>query len=87
MKIFLVKTIIIFISVLVLYKMTIGSLFTKVQKQIDHQFSNEKIILLKDKIRDEIRGGLEKERILSEDDAEIIGRFFKKIVDEVNQAK
>tara|TARA_B100001057_G_C22830846_1_gene943350 strand:+ start:1853 stop:2137 length:285 start_codon:yes stop_codon:yes gene_type:complete len=39
--------------------------------------------MIKDKIRDEIKSGLEKDRILSEDDAIILKKLIKKLSSEL----
>ena len=72
MKIFLIKTGVIFFAVLVLFKLTVGSLYNSLQKKFDEQFSKEQIMLIKDKIREEMRKGIEKDKILNDDDAKLI---------------
>ena len=42
---------------------------------------------LKDKIRSEIKSGLEKEKILKENDAELLNKFYKKLKNEIYQAE
>tara|TARA_B100000886_G_scaffold313499_1_gene250168 strand:+ start:205 stop:465 length:261 start_codon:yes stop_codon:yes gene_type:complete len=84
MKIFVIKTLIIFISIFVLFQLTIGSVVNSLKKDLSDQLSREKIILIKDKIRDEMKKGIEKEQMLNPDDAVLIGKFLKKLVKEVN---
>ena len=50
MKIFLIKTGVIFFAALILFKLTVGSLYNSLQKKFDQQFSKDQIILIKDKI-------------------------------------
>ncbi len=85
MKLFLIKSIIIFFGLFVLFKITIGSAVNNLQKDVENQISNEKIILIKDKIRKEMKNGIEKDRILSPDDAKLLGKFFNKLLKEINQ--
>ena len=85
MKIFLIKSIIIFFGLFVLFKITIDSAINNLQKEVENQISNEKIILIKDKIRKEMKNGIEKDRILSPDDAKLLGKFFNKLLKEINQ--
>ena len=87
MKIFLIKTIIVFISILLLFKLTIGSVINKIQKEVDSQISEEKIILIKEKVKREMKKGIEKDRILNVEDAELIGKFIQKILTEINQGR
>jgi hypothetical protein len=84
MKIFVIKTLIIFISIFVLFQLTIGSLVNGLKEELSDQFSREKIILAKEKIREEMKKGIEKDRILNPDDADLIGKFLKKLIKEVN---
>ena len=85
MKIFLIKSIIIFIGLFVLFQITIGSVINKLEKEIENQISNQKIILMKDKIREEMEKGIQKERILNPDDAQLLGKFINKLLKEINQ--
>ena len=84
MKIFVIKTLIIFISIFVLFQLTIGSLVNGLKEELSDEFSREKIILVKEKIREEMKKGIEKDRILNSDDADLIGKFLKKLIKEVN---
>ena len=79
MKIFLIKTIIVFISILLLFKLTIGSVINKIQKEVDSQISEEKILLIKEKVKKEMKKGVEQDRILNVEDAELIGKFIQNI--------
>ncbi len=85
MKLFLIKSIIIFFGLFVLFKITIDSAIYNLQEEVKNQISNEKIILTKDKIRKEMKKGIEKDRILSPDDAQLLGKFFNKLLKEINQ--
>ncbi len=85
MKLFLIKSIIIFFGLFVLFKITIDSTINNLQKEVENQISNEKIILTKDKIRKEMKKGIEKDRILSPDDSQLLGKFFNKLLKEINQ--
>lgn len=84
MKIFVIKTLIVFISIFVLFQLTIGSLVNGLKEELSDQFSREKIILVKEKIREEMKKGIEKDQILNSDDADLIGKFLKKLIKEVN---
>tara|TARA_B100000575_G_scaffold277098_1_gene263110 strand:+ start:442 stop:702 length:261 start_codon:yes stop_codon:yes gene_type:complete len=85
MKIFVIKTLIIFISIFVLFQLTIGSLVNGLKEELSDEFSREKIIIVKEKIREEMKKGIEKDRILNSDDADLIGKFLKKLIKEVNK--
>ena len=84
MKIFLIKTGVIFFAALILFKLTVGSLYNSLQKKLDKQFSKDQIILIKDKIREEMRKGIDKDKILNDEDAKLIQKFIKKLLKEMN---
>tara|TARA_Y100000590_G_scaffold302576_1_gene341095 strand:+ start:2372 stop:2632 length:261 start_codon:yes stop_codon:yes gene_type:complete len=85
MKIFLIKSIVIFIGLFLLFQITIGSVINNFQQELENQISNEKIILMKDKVREEMKKGIEKDRILNPDDAQLLGKFLNKLLKEINQ--
>ena len=85
MKIFLIKTGIVFFSALVFFKLTIGFLYNSFHQKLDEKFSKEQTILIKEKIRAEMKKGIEKDKILDNEDAELIGKFIKKLLSEINQ--
>tara|TARA_Y100001970_G_C14104791_1_gene787484 strand:+ start:278 stop:544 length:267 start_codon:yes stop_codon:yes gene_type:complete len=80
MKQFIYKTIIAIIAIVLIYELTIA-------KQIK-QFSDQTEIFLSkegrkdgiEKIREELKKAVKKERYLSEEDAKLINEFIKKIV-------
>ena len=86
MKQFVYKTIIGIIAIVLVYELTIA-------KQIK-QFSSQSNILLskegrKDgiqKLRDEIKKALRKERYLSKEDAKLISQFLEKISIELKES-
>ena len=48
--------------------------------------SKENIVLIKDKIREEVRGSLNKDQILNTEDAILLKKFLKKINSEIQNA-
>tara|TARA_Y100001970_G_scaffold75072_1_gene95143 strand:- start:86 stop:346 length:261 start_codon:yes stop_codon:yes gene_type:complete len=85
MKIFLIKSIVIFFGIFILFQLTIGTVIKNFQKEIESQLSEEKIILMKDKAREEMKKGIEKDTILNPDDAQLLGKFLNKLLKEINQ--
>ena len=79
MKKFIYKTIIIIIAIVVIYEFTIS-------KQIK-QITNQSSILLSkegrkegiEKLKEEIKKAIKKERYLSKEDAKLINKFIQKI--------
>ena len=83
MKIFLVKSIIVFFGIFFLFQATIGSQFESFRNSLDIFSSNEKRDVLKEKIKDEMKKGIEKENYFKEDERVLISRFLKKIFKEL----
>ena len=85
MKIFLIKSMVIFFGIFILFQLTIGTVIKNFQKEVESQLSEEKIILMKDKAREEMKKGIEKDTILNPDDAQLLGKFLNKLLKEINQ--
>ena len=84
MKIFVYKTIFVMVCLFFLFNFTVGYQIRKIENKIENISSKEQIEIIKNKIRDEIREGLKKEKIMSEEDRILIGNFIKKIINELN---
>lgn len=72
------------ICIFFLFNFTIGYQIRKIENKIENISSKEQIETIKNKIRDELREGLKKEKIMSEEDRILIGNFIKKIINEIN---
>ena len=83
MKIFLVKSVIVFFGVFFLFQATIGSQFESFRNSLDIFSSKGKRDVLKEKIKDEMKKGIEKENYFKEDERVLISRFLKKIFKEL----
>ena len=83
MRIFIYKILIFTISFYIVFQLTFGLLIKEFKKNLYEFSSKENIIIIKDKIREEIKNGLKKDRILNRDDAELIKMFLKKISSEL----
>ena len=87
MKEFIYKTIIIIIAIVVIYEFTIS-------KQIK-QITNQSSILLSkegrkegiEKLKEEIKKAIKKERYLSKEDAKLINEFIQKITIELRDSE
>lgn len=84
MRIFVYKVIFLSFSIFAVYQATIGLTIKNIQKKFFSLYDEENIIVIKDKIRKEIKKGLEKDRIINQSDAELINKFIKKIIYEIN---
>ena len=83
MKVFLVKTIIVVVFVFILFQVTVGSQINKLKNSIAIMSNKEQREIYKDKIKDEMRKGIEKDNYFSEDERILISRFLKKILTEL----
>ena len=86
MKQFIYKTIVAIIAIVLVYELTIA-------KQIKEFTSQSEIILTKEgrkdgveKIREELKKAIKKERYLSKEDAKLINQFIRKIKNELRES-
>ena len=87
MRLFFYKSIFFFISIFILYKVTVGQLIKDYENKINQTISKENIDKFKSKLRNEIKGSIKKDRILNEEDARLMGQFLKKIKIEINNSQ
>ena len=83
MKIFVYKLLITCLTIFILFHITFGYLLRSYENKIMNYFSKDKIHFLKDKIRKEIKDSLNKDKILSDEDAIILRDFLNKIQNEL----
>ncbi len=86
MKIFIYKLLITFIAIFILFQLTVGLLIKETKKTVKELSSKESAILIKEKIRNEIKSGLLKENILNKEDAILLKQFYKKIKKELESS-
>lgn len=84
MKLFIYKLFISLTAIYILFQLTIGSMLKDFEKKITELKSHENIELTKDKIREELNNGINKDKILSISDAKLLKKFFNKISSEIN---
>tara|TARA_B100001057_G_scaffold203364_1_gene204061 strand:- start:2935 stop:3213 length:279 start_codon:yes stop_codon:yes gene_type:complete len=85
LKVFFIKLIAITFSIVIIINV-FYNVFLADKLDILTKLSNldkETTVMVKDKIRSELRSGLEKDKILSEEDALLIKQFIKKISSEL----
>ena len=87
MKQYIYKIIIAIIAIILVYEFTVG-------KQIKQFTSQSNVILSKEgrkesveKLREEIKKAIKKERYLSKEDAKLINEFIKKISSELKESQ
>ena len=84
MRIFLVKTIIVIVAVFFLYQFTIGSEISNLKSTLASFSDKGKREMIKEKLKDEMRKGIKKEKYFEEEDRIIISQFLKKIFKELD---
>ena len=84
MKIFIYKTLFVFILLYIILHLTIGVTVRNAQHKFKKIFSKDGIENTKMKIRKEINNALEKEKIFTDEDRELIKKIIIKIKKELN---
>ena len=87
MKIFFYKSLLIFFLSFILVQFTIGVVVKDFKEQIYELKSKKNIEAFKNKMREEIKSGLESENYLSNQDAQLINDFINKIKKELINKK
>jgi|TARA_B100001971_G_scaffold5586_1_gene4674 hypothetical protein len=85
MKIFIYKTIFVAMCLLILYQLTIGRKIADYEHKLRNLTTEQGKELIKNKIRSELKKGIEKDQILKPEDREIIKQFITKIQSELNE--
>tara|TARA_B100000401_G_C52560484_1_gene603035 strand:- start:113 stop:376 length:264 start_codon:yes stop_codon:yes gene_type:complete len=84
MKSFILKSAIIFIFCLLLFRFTIVSLVNEYENKINSHISSSHIEQIKKEFFQSIKENNEKDNILDPEDAELLSIFIKKILNELN---
>ena len=87
MKQFIYKTIVAIIAIVLVYEFTIAKQIKKFSSQGDILFSKEGRKEGVEKLREELKKAINKERYLSEEDAKLINQFLNKILLELKQSE
>ena len=85
MKLFVYKTLFIFVSIFIIFQLTIGLKIKQFEKKIEKFKSEENIENVKNKIRKELRSGIKKENYLTPEDAKLINDFINKLNKELSK--
>lgn len=86
MRIFFYKFIIILVGLFILYQLTIGYTIKKFEQKFYSINIKEQSEFIKNKLREEIKDTLKKDRILEKEDAILLKRFYLKALSEINRA-
>ena len=83
MKLFIYKTLFAILCLYVLFEFTINAQIRKFESKIENLKSKETLYLIEKKIIDEMKSAVNKDRILSDEDAELLRKIFLKISNEI----
>ncbi len=83
MKLFVYKFLLVLVGAYILFQLTIGILFKQIEGTIVEYSSGDNILFLKEKIRNEIKNNLNKDKILNDEDALLLRDFLNKIQKEI----
>ena len=86
MRQFIYKMVVIVIAIILVYEFTIGKKISQFGGKVDAISSKEGRKETVNKLREEIKKAVKKERYLSKEDAQLIGEFITKIQKEINEA-
>ena len=86
MKIFFYKSILVFFLFLAGFHYSFNYVVKFTKNKVSSNFSKENIEVLKDKIKNEMKTGINKDVFISKEDAQIINGFLDKIITDLNQA-
>ena len=87
MKQFIYKTIIVIVAIVVIYEFTISKQIKQITEQSEILLSKEGRKEGIEKLREEIKKAIKKERYLSKEDAKLINEFIQKIAIELKDGK
>ena len=86
MKQYIYKTIIFIIAVVLIYEFTIGKQISNYSDKLNAISSKEGRKDTVEKVREENKKGIKKDRYLSKEDAQLINKFIQKIRKELSEA-
>tara|TARA_B100000131_G_C17793366_1_gene482310 strand:+ start:352 stop:615 length:264 start_codon:yes stop_codon:yes gene_type:complete len=86
MKSFIYKSIIVVIAVILIFEFTIGNKISQIYEKIDVVSTKEGRKESVNKIREELKKAVNKERYLSKEDAKLLKDFINKIQSEINES-
>ena len=84
MRLFIYKTIFVFICIFLLFQFTIGTRIKQLNNELEQFKSQENINNIKDKLRKELRNANNKENYLTPEDAKLINDFINKLKKELS---
>ena len=86
MRQFVLKTFIIFVTVYILFQITLGNKINEFSSKIKSIANQQQRVEIKKKILNEMKKGTEKENIFSDEERVILSNFINKILNELKTA-
>ena len=83
MKIFVYKTLFIFVCVFIIFQLTFGAKIKQLNTELEKIKSQENINYIKNKVRNELKNAISKEDYLDPEDAKLINNFINKLKKEL----
>tara|TARA_B100001179_G_scaffold192353_1_gene149495 strand:+ start:537 stop:806 length:270 start_codon:yes stop_codon:yes gene_type:complete len=87
MKIFLYKLLISLVAFYIFFELTVGSRIDYIENVFNSFKDSNQRIIMKEKLKDEMRKAIKKENYLTDDERYLILNFIKKIKDELSLDK
>ena len=87
MRQFIYKMIVVVLAIILVYEFTIGKKISQFGGKVDAVTSKEGRKETVNKLREEIKKAVKKERYLSKEDAKLINEFILKIQKELNESE
>ena len=87
MRQFIYKMVVVVLSIILVYEFTIGKKISQFGGKVEAISSKEGRKETVNKLREEIKKAVKKDRYLSKEDAKLIGEFITKIQKEISEAK
>ena len=84
MRIFVYKSLFVFLCLFLLFQLTIGAKIRQLNYELEKFKSQENIENIKDKIRNELKNAISKENYLTQEDARLINKFINKLKKELS---
>jgi len=84
MKIFLYKLLISLVAFYIFFELTVGSKIDYFENLVNSFRDDNQRIIMKEKLKDELRKAIKKENYFTEDEKYLISNFIKKIQNELS---
>ena len=84
MKVFIYKLVISLFAIYLLFEFSIGSRIDYFKDMIDSLKDNNQRVLMKEKLKDELKKAIEKESYFTDDEKYLISSFIIKLRDELS---